>query len=197
MKRHARGAGQAAFTLVETMVGAAVASIVLAVLATGSIALMRSYNASEDYSTAQADQLRVLDYISRDVRRALSVSVTASPTKLTLTVPDQYAAAAPNRKFRAPTMTAQGKTLTATYGTTPITVSYYVSGSNFVREESGALTVIATGVSDFQPVFNSTDPAGKTVNTTLTFAPIFRRFLSSDARTATTMTSRAVMRNNP
>lgn len=197
MKRPARRIKQVAFTLVETLVGAAVASIVLAMLATGSIALMRSYSASEDYSTAQADQLRVLDYISRDVRRALSVSVTSSPTTLTLTVPDQYASAAPSRTFRAPTMTLQGNNLTAAYGATPITVSYYVSGSDFVRQEGGALTVIATEVSDFLPVLDSTDPAGKTVNTTLTFAASFRRFLSADAKTATTMTSRAVIRNNP
>lgn len=43
--RIAKG-GRAAFTLVEAMIGAAVSSIVLATLATGSIALMRSYNAS-------------------------------------------------------------------------------------------------------------------------------------------------------
>ena len=198
MKRRLSFPGCAAFTLVEAMIGAAVSSIVLATLFTGGIALMRSFNASEDYSTAQTDQLRVLDYISRDVRRALTVTVTTSPSKLTLTVPDQYAAADPSRTFRTPTMTVptEGSFLGATYGTTPVTVSYYVSGSSFVRDEGGALTVIANGVTDFQPVFNATDPAEKTVNTTLTFAPIFRRFLSSDARTATTLTSRAVMRNN-
>lgn len=196
MNRRIVKAGRAAFTLMEAMIGAAVSSIVLATLATGSIALMRSYNASEDYSTAQADQLRVLDYIARDVRRALTVTVTATPPKLTLTLPDQYAGADPDRTFRSPTLTTQGNTLGATYGTTPVTVSYYVAGSTFVRNENGALTVIANAVSDFQPVFDATDPAAKTVNTTLTFAPIFRRFLSSDARTATRLTSRAVMRNN-
>jgi Tfp pilus assembly protein PilW len=195
MKGRRTGRGQQAFTLVEAMIGAVVSSILLAALAAGSIALMRSYNASEDYSTAQTDQLRVLDYISRDVRRALTATVTVSPPRLTLTVPDQYAAADPNRTFKAPTLTTQGSFLGATYGTTPVTVSYYVTGSNFVRDESGTLTVIAKGVSDFQPVFDSADAAGKTVRTTLTFAPIFRRLVSSDARTATTLTSRAVMRN--
>ena len=188
--------GRAAFTLVEAMVGMVVTSLVLATLAAGTIALFRSYSASEDYSTAQTDQLRVLDYISRDVRRALTVTTTANPPRLTLTVPDQYSAPAPDRTFRAPTMTIQDGVLGATYGTTPVTVAYYVDGANFVRSENGAVTVIATGVADFQPLFDSTDPAEKTVNTTLTFAPTFRRVASSDARTASTMRSRAVMRNN-
>ena len=196
MITHIAKTRRAAYTLVEAMMGMAVSSIVLAALATGGISLLRSYNASEDFSTAQSDQLRVLDYISRDVRRALTVTVTSIPAQLTLTVPDQYAAANPDRTFRTPTMTTQGTVLGATYGTTPVTVSYYVSGSNFVRSENSVLTVIATGVSDFQPVFDPADPAGKTVKTTLTFAPIFRSVLTSNARASTSLTSRAVMRNN-
>jgi Tfp pilus assembly protein PilW len=189
------GRGRMAFTLIEALIGALISGLLLAALAAGSIALIKSYNASEDYSNAQTDQLRVLDYISRDVRRALTVAVTANPPKLTLTVPDQYAAANPDRTFRAPTMTNQGPVLTATYGTAPVTVSYYVANSNFVRDENGVVNIIAQAVSDFQPVFDDTDPAGKTVKTTLTFVPIFRRTVSNDARIATTLTSRAVMRN--
>ena len=196
MRSRAGQGRRGAFTLVEALVGAAVSSIVFATLATGSIALFKAYKASEDYSTAQTDQLRILDYISRDVRRALTVTVASAPAKLTLTLPDQYAAADPDRTFRAPTLTTQGSFLGATYGTTPVTVSYYVMVGNFVRNENGAVTVIATEVSDFQPVFDAADPAGKTVATRLTFAPIFRRILSSDARTATTLTSRVVMRSN-
>ena len=63
-------------------------------------------------------------------------------------------------------------------------------------ERSKRTVLIAHGVSDFQPVFDDADAAGKVVQTTLTFAPIFRRSASSDARPATTLTSRAVMRNH-
>jgi Tfp pilus assembly protein PilW len=196
MTRRLASARFGAFTLVETMIGAMVSMIVLAALAAGAVSLLRSYTASEDYSDAQASQLRILDYISRDVRRALAATATTSPAKLTLTVPDQYAAAEPSRTFKSPTLFTQGTFLGATYGTTPVTVEYYLSGTNFMRREGGTATVIARSVSDFQPAFDPADPAGKTVKTTFTFAPIFRRVLSSDARAATTMTSRVVMRTN-
>jgi Tfp pilus assembly protein PilW len=197
MKRGEGSRAVAGFTLVEALIGAVVTSIVLAALIAGGIALLRSFTATKDYSTARTDQLRVLDYISRDVRRALTVSVTANPARLTLTVPDQYAGADPDRTFRTPTLVTDGTYLGAKYGTNPVTVSYQVNGSNFVRTEAGISTVIADEITDFQSSFDSADPAGKTVATSLTFAPTFGRNVSSHVRSTTSLTSRAVMRNNP
>ena len=51
-------------------VAAAVASLVLGGLMVGSVALQRSYSASDQLCRAQADLLRVTDYIARDVRKA-------------------------------------------------------------------------------------------------------------------------------
>lgn len=64
----------AAMTLAEMIVSAAAGSIILAAILTCGVALQRSLMAVEDYSTADGDQLRVLDYVAMDCRRAMSAT---------------------------------------------------------------------------------------------------------------------------
>lgn len=185
-RSHSRPTG--GFTLVEVIVANAVYSILFAALASGVVALHRSFSATEKYSKSVSDQLRILDYVARDVRRASAVAITQSSRKLDLTVPDQYANAGTSRTFRTPSVSMTA----VTYGTTPRTVSYYTSGSNCIREEGGVAKVIATGVADFQLTFNNSDPL--VVATTLTFAPKYRTQETASARSGTTLTGRATLR---
>jgi Tfp pilus assembly protein PilW len=179
-----------AFTLVETVVGAAIGSIILAALMLGSVALLRTFKAVEDYSDAAIDQARILDYIARDVRRAISVAVLQNPTRLTLTIPDQYSTTTA-RTFRTPVVGTAG----ATYGSGTVNVAFFLSGKNFVRQEGGVNSIIATNVSDFAPAFDTSDPNGKTVKTTITFTPVFRMNSINAPRAATSMTNRVFLRN--
>ena len=184
--------GRGAFTLVETMVGAAIGSMILAALMLGSVALLRSYKAVEGYSDASISQARILDYIARDVRRATSVAVLQNPTRLALTIPDQYATAtATDRTFRTPTVGTTG----VTYGSGTVNVAFFLSGKDFIRQERGVNSTIATNVSDFAPVFDNSDPNGKTVKTTVTFAPTFRLSPTAATRIGTSMTNRVFLRN--
>ncbi len=180
----------AGFTLLEIMVAAAVYSILFAVLAGGVIALQRAFNGSEKYSRSVSNQLRILDYVARDVRRSSAVAITQSSTRLTLSLPDQYLSAAPSREFRTPAVSMTA----VTYGATPGTVAYYISGSNCIREENGVAVVIATDVEDFQITFDNSDSSGKVVATTLTFSPKYQMRETADARSGTTLTSRATLR---
>jgi len=182
-------AGQAGgFTVVEVAVATAVYSMLFAALIGGSIALQRAFSATEDYSMATTDQLRILDYVARDVRRATAVAISQSSKRLDLTMPDQYANAAPSRTFRTPSVSMTA----VTYGTTPGTVSYYISGSNCVRVENGVTAVVATDVADFQLTFDNSDPL--VVAATLTFAPRYQTQQTSQARNATALTKRAALR---
>ena len=65
----------AAMTLVEVMMSAATGSLILGAILTSGVALQRSYMAVEAYSTAGGDQLRVLDYVALDCRRAMSATI--------------------------------------------------------------------------------------------------------------------------
>jgi len=67
-------------TLVEMMVSTACGSILLAAVVIAGVALQRSFGSVESYSVAEGDQLRVLDYIALDCRRAVKGTVGALTT---------------------------------------------------------------------------------------------------------------------
>jgi Tfp pilus assembly protein PilW len=140
------------FTLVEMMMALSSGAIVLAAVVVASVALQRSFAAVETYSITEGDQLRVLDYIAMDCRRALSASVASNT--LTLTLPVYYNAGSSYTPY-TPTLTS-GK---LTYGSGSVTITYAQSGSNFNRtvviKDAGGTTTstkttaIATNVASF------------------------------------------------
>ncbi len=71
------------FTVVEMLVSITCGSFILAAIVLAGVSLQKSYAALEGYSTAQADQLRVLDYIALDCRRAIAGNVPGSNTNAT------------------------------------------------------------------------------------------------------------------
>ena len=175
-----------AFTLNELMVSMAVVVIIVAVLLTGSIALQRNFNASMQYVRTQTEQVRVLDYMSLDLRRALTVS--AANGQLALTIPDYYDA---DGNPRMPTI-ADGY---AVYGSASnaAAVRYYKDGSNIMRSSAKKSEVIAQNVQDFQ--FNFTD-LGQVIQVSITFLPTFRQNGNKeDARSGTSASIRTLLRN--
>jgi Tfp pilus assembly protein PilW len=140
------------FTLVEMMMALSSGAIVLASVVVASVALQRSFAAVETYSITEGDQLRVLDYIAMDCRRALSASVAGNT--LTLTLPVYYNSASSNAP-NTPSLTSG----TLTYGSGSVTITYAQSGSNFNRtvviKDSGGSTTstktaaVATNVASF------------------------------------------------
>jgi Tfp pilus assembly protein PilW len=164
-------ATETAFTLVETMMALGCSVIILAAVVSAGVALQRSFAAVEGYSISEGDQLRVLDYIAMDCRRALSASVVNNA--LTLTIPVYYDA---NENPITPTL----KNGALSYGTGSVTVIYSQQGSNFdreiiVRDSSGATTsdtttAIATNVSSFTV---TPQDLTSTVSCSITFSPRF------------------------
>lgn len=80
---HLNNHRQRGFTLGETMVATAVATLLLAGLFGAATALNRANAASDDYFSTHMQQIRIIDYLSRDVKR--SYSVTTSPDLMTVT----------------------------------------------------------------------------------------------------------------
>jgi hypothetical protein len=79
-----------ATTFVELMVAIGVGTVILAAFTTASVALQKSFVAVEDYAKGQNDQMRISDYLSLDMRRAFSVTISppgALPTWLVATPP--------------------------------------------------------------------------------------------------------------
>jgi hypothetical protein len=161
-----------------------------------SVGLQRSFAAVEGYSTAEGNQLRVLDYIAMDCRRALSVTVASNT--LTLTVAGYYQ---PNGTAYAPTFDSTTKAIQYNGGaTTSYKIQYSKSGSDFVRTvgptaswpTGNTATAIATNVSSFTAAFQDFT---STVSCSITFSPSFTYSPGPGPIAGTTVYSNTFLRN--
>ena len=180
-------------TLVEMLMTMASSSIVLAALIIGGVALQRSFAAMEGYSIAQGDQLRVSDYISLDVRRALTASVDNN-NALTVIIPNYYDANNDNPKWSnahalAPSFDANGA---IQYGGGTTIIKYYRLASNFIREVNGTANIIARNVSAFTV---SPQDLTSSVSCSITFAPTFTYLPGPGPVSGTTVYSNTFLRN--
>jgi hypothetical protein len=107
-----------AFTLTELLLASAAGIVILGGLLAGTVFIQRNISATSLYATGINDQNRLMDYVARDLRRALRVSLLASGTEtalktfapiaitesnvLAITVPDYYASNVPNNASMAP-----------------------------------------------------------------------------------------------
>jgi prepilin-type N-terminal cleavage/methylation domain-containing protein len=80
----------AGFTLMELLISLAVSSMMFAAIMSAGTASMRSLAVADDYSYQSNEELRAMDYIARDLRRALTVTIAADGKSLSLTLPDYY-----------------------------------------------------------------------------------------------------------
>lgn len=170
----------AGFTLVEMMMSLSCGTFILAAVLAASVSLQRSFAAMESYSTLEGDQLRVLDYIAMDCRRATAASINNGG--LTLTLPDYYnSASSPAYQANTPTL-SNG---TVVYGSGSVQITYAQSGKNFTREvkvlDSGGTTLsdvttpIARNVSTFtvNPIQQSNP--WSSISCSIMFFPTFLR----------------------
>jgi Tfp pilus assembly protein PilW len=169
------GKNRLGFTLVEVMMSMGAGMLLLGAVLIAGVALQRSFAAVENYSTAEGDQLRVLDYIAMDCRRATTASVANNI--LTLTVPAYFDS---NGNPQNPSFNATGAIQYGSGGT--VTIAYSQSGKNFVRSitTNGTTTTtnIATNVASF-----TVTPQDLTasISCSIMFFPTFTRNIGSGA----------------
>jgi Tfp pilus assembly protein PilW len=171
----------AGFTLVELLAGAAAASIVMGALMTGSLAVQRSLTANDQLARAQADLLRVGDYISRDVRNATSINTSSTSTVLlTVTCGDYYdqRGTPSNTADDIPNPPVLGR-YGATYGASPVTIRYLRSGTRVAREVTrvvgGVSTTSTTWIGDNVNASSVAVDSQGTVTLTSSAAMTYRR----------------------
>jgi Tfp pilus assembly protein PilW len=101
------------FTMAEMMIAMAGSAIIIGALMFSSIGLQKAFRASELYAASQADERRLIDYLGRDLRRAVAIATSTSvnggtatkvgtdavmvekDTALLLTLPGYYKSNAP------------------------------------------------------------------------------------------------------
>jgi type II secretory pathway component PulJ len=165
-----------AYTLLELLVGVAISSAIFGTILVSGVAIYRSCMSSDDYSYQANEQLRAIDYISRDLRSALSVTIPAGGQTVALTLPDIYttydAKGNPTSAPVNPVITSGAPG----YGNAaqPLSVTYYVSGNSLLRQQTvpalGQTTtkIVASNVNDFTLNFV---PLSTVVNFSITFSP--------------------------
>src|SRR2546423_9042747 len=140
---------QAGFTLGEMMISISLSSIVLAAAITSGVSLQKSFAAIDNYFTTHMQQIRIIDYLSRDVKRGLIVTTSVDLQSVTMNLPnyiiqagDPEAVANPATVGtpRTPTITYSSSGLQVNYTSMPTTVVYSVSGLAILRVENGVVT---------------------------------------------------------
>ena len=160
-----------AFTLAEMLIAVAIASTILAVTLTSSVALQRSFSEVDNYSMTHMQQIRIVDYLARDVRRGLSVISSVDRQMVTITIPKYIYQAGdadlpdaskigtprpPKREYDPQYSTGDAK---ITYGNTGTsTVIYRVQGSSILRTQDGVVTTIASSTDKLIPETIDTEP---------------------------------------
>ena len=166
--KHASSHGSRGFTLLEVLIASSIFSIMTAALFALSTSLQKTFRACTTQLRCQAEQLRILDHMALDLRRA--VSVEAEPTRMVVKIPDYYnASGRPNDP-----VIRNGR---VEYGASaaPVAVSYYKMGTAIYRESGGKRQAIGSDVEDFNIEISDT---GRTVSVSLSFLPRFQ-FTSS------------------
>ncbi len=202
LKFSSRNAG---FTLGEALISTSLGSIVVAAAVTSSVALQKSLNAVDNYFTTHMQQIRIVDYLNRDVKRGLIVTTSVDLQTVTVTVPnyiiqsgDPEAIANPSLvgSPRTPTIAYTSSGYQINYGSTTSSVVYSVNHSSILRTENGVVTTIASSTDQLVPQTTDVQLANtEYANTSVTFMPIFTSAGSVAERTGTSIYETAYLRN--
>jgi prepilin-type N-terminal cleavage/methylation domain-containing protein len=194
-----------AFTLPEVSLALAVSGVVLGATLTSSTSLQKSFNAIDSYFGTHMQQIRIVDYLSRDVKRGLVVTTSADLQTVTIKIPnyiiqtgDPEAVANPALVGtpRTPTMAYTPSGWQVNYGATTSTVVYSINGVSILRTENGTVTTIASSTDQLVPQTTDVELANtEYTKTSITFQPIFTSGGAPVSRSGTTVYSTAYLRN--
>ena len=192
----------AGFTLSEMLVSVSLSSIVLAAAITAGVSLQKSFGAVDNYLTTHMQQIRIIDYLNRDVKRGLIVTTSVDLQSVTMSVPkyiiqtgDPEAIANPNLVGtpRTPTVAYTSSGWQVNYSPSTSTVVYSISGSSITRTENGVVTTIASSTDQLVPKTTDVELANtESAKTSVTFRPIFT---NTDQSAGTSLYATAYLRN--
>lgn len=157
------------FSIGEMMMAVTLGSLILAATISASVALQKSLSAVDGYFATHIQQIRIIDYLSRDVRRSYIVYTAPDQQTVTCTVPNYIIAAGDSDagqpgvttgvSRRTPTVTLSANGATVNYNTRTMIDGVTINGSAVLVSPTGAFT--AADVS--QPISGSGIPGGTTV----------------------------------
>jgi len=158
--------GRQGVTLIEMLLALSVGSLMLAAIVAASVCLQKSFVAVDDFFTSHLQQVRIIDYLSRDVKRAYIVISSTNPQTVTCILPNYLTDNGSNQPTRAkPTLSLVGNKIVANYQPTT-TVNNVTLIQNSANITCPGLSLISTHFSSTnvgQSIIGTGIPAGTTV----------------------------------
>lgn len=203
------------FTLVEIMVGVALGTIVLGAIIAASVSLNRTFAAVDNFFSTHLQQVRIIDYLNRDVKRSNIAEISADAQSIYCWVPkyviqsgDTDATAGNIDTRRTPTITKTSYGYQVNYypgtaqngpggtSTNSSAVVYSISGQSILRTEDGVVTTIASSTDQLVDQVTDVNLASSGyLSTVVSFLPIFTSNNAAMERAGTTVYSTAYLRN--
>ena len=193
------------YSLSELLVTLSLSSVILGAAITCGISLQKSFNATDNYLATHIQQVRIIDYLNRDVKRGLVVTTSVDLQSVTMTLPsyliqsgdpEAVANAALANTPRTPTVSYGSSGWQVNYGASTTNVVYSISGNSIVRIENGTVTTIASSTDQLVPTWTDVDLTNTEYTTTnVTFMPIFNFAGNQADRSGTTLYATAYLRN--
>lgn len=153
------------FTLIEMLLALSVGSLMLAATVAASVCLQRSFAAVDQYFASHLQQVRIMDYLSRDVKRAYIVTSSTGPQTVTCILPNYLVDNGSNQPTRAtPTLSLVGNKIVANYQAT--TVNNVSLTQNSANISCLGLTLISSHFSSSnvgQSIIGTGIPVGTTI----------------------------------
>ena len=142
------------YTLGEVMIASGIGSLALAAALIASIALQKSFSAIDNYFAAHIQQVRIVDYLSRDVSRSYIVTSASSPQTVTCMVPN-YVIQSGDSDYngsnagtrRTPTISQTVAGIIVDYGTRTVADAVTTNNSTTLTSASANFTASDVGKS--------------------------------------------------
>ena len=195
----------AGFSLSELLVTVSLSSIVLGAAVTSAIVLQKSFNAADNYLATHIQQVRIMDYLNRDVKRGLIVTTSVDLQSVTMTLPNYLIQANDPEGLANPSLVGTPRTpiiaytsngWQVNYSPSTTTVVYSINGNSILRIENGVVTTIASSTDQLVPTTTDVELTNTEYSSTsVTFMPIFNFAGNPADRTGTTLYATAYLRN--
>ncbi len=145
------------FTLIELMFAVAVGALMMAALVAAAVCLHRSFTAVDNYLTSHVQQVRIMDYLSRDVKRSYIVTTSTDLQTVTCIIPNYLVDNGSNQPTRAtPTLSLVGNKVVANYQANTV---------NNVTTTQGSTTVSCPGLGLVSSHFSNSNVGQSVVGT--------------------------------
>ena len=147
------------FTLIELIFAVTVGALMMAALMAAAVCLHRSFTAVDNYFASHVQQVRIMDYLSRDVKRSYIVTTSTNLQTVTCIIPNYLVNNGSNQPTRAtPTLSLVGNKVVANYqastvnnvtitqGSTNLTCPGLALVSSHFSNSNVGQSVVGTGI---------------------------------------------------